>query len=245
MSVVGGSAWCELVTEQLRGQTLLDHAGYSVIQVGFEGADTRWTHASFLDGHLHRWASGAARACDLSVCLPAARWLDEEGDVGALLADVTFEAHGQRDTIVPADLRRRLAWLPRLPNATLDVLFSFTTGPLGPFELRYRVDDGRVALAIEPAASPTPPDIVLSLWFGPFLASLIGDRLTVHALERGTVRRGELAHLMLLAGLIESDPHRDAVRPLRPLYAALARHGDLLGAPALRAAGRAAAQEGS
>jgi hypothetical protein len=245
MSVVGGSAWCELVTELLRGRTLLDHTGYSVIQIGFEDQDTRWTHASFLDGCLHRWASGPARTCDLSVRLPAARWLDAHHDVGALLADVTFEANGQHDTLVSADLRRRLAALPRLPNATLDVLFSFTTGPLGPFDLRYRVDDGRVALVVEPPASPSPPDIVLSLWFGPFLSSLLGDRLTLHALERGTVRRGELAHLRLLAGLVESDPHRDAVRPLRPLYAALARHGDLLGAPALRAAGRTAAQEGT
>lgn len=243
MSVIGASAWCELVTEMLRGKQLLDQSGYSVLHVGFVADDTRWTTASFLDGQLHHWGSGRSRSADLAVVLPSQRWLADTTCVGPLLATSVFAAHGDSAPLLDASLGHRLAALPRLPHAVLDVLFAFTTGPFGPFDLRYRLRDGQVDLVIEPATPDPAPDVVISLWFGHFLGALIGDRMVLAALERGGVHRGSFQHLMLLAGVIESDAHLAALRAHHTLYAAVARHGDLLGAPALRTAARAAAQE--
>jgi hypothetical protein len=243
MSVLGGSAWCEHVTELLRGQRLLDQQGFSVIEIGFDQPSPLWTHASFLDGYLHRWQSGAARSCDLSVLVPADRWLADTGDVAGRMASTTFEVGGDFDTVFSCAVRQRFADLPRLPNAHLDVLFHFTTSPFGSFDLHYRVHEGRIDLVTDPGLGAAEPDLVISLWFGHFLGAMAGERIVLDALERGCVRRGSFQHLMLLAGLIESDAHRKVLAPQRELYAALARHADILGSPLLRAAAVAATHE--
>jgi len=245
MTVIGASAWCELVTEMLRGQRLLDQVGFSVVQVGFGHDVTRWTHASFLDGRLHNWVSGPARTYDLSVTVDAEQWLAPTGNIERARRGCVFEANGQRDTVLSTELRHRLATLPRLPNAHLDVVFHFTTSPFGSFDVRYRVRDGRVDLALDQLDATRRPDVVISLWFGHLLGAMVGDRIVLEALECGRVRHGAFQHLMLLAGLLETPAHRAVFRDQRHLYVALARHGDILGAPALRAAALAASLEGS
>jgi putative sterol carrier protein len=195
-----------------------------------------------VDGLVEHWGRGPVDDPDVTV-----RW-DVADALGVLRSTMDGTEALDRATVVterdgtryagpppPMDMTAvpELAALPRVPGASLAVQYELRAGPFGPASFYLVFEDGRVASA-DLDRLPSP-DVTVELPYRTFMEVRAGSLGVVEALARGRIA-GDETSIILLGGLLETEPYQRVQRSCRGGGLALGALGEVAAAGAYRAA---------